>query len=182
MIWPKSPIKLKLKATTSCEWPAAINDKLSPIQDTNIFPVNRHSGTSCKWQPLVCNHGPFFVLYDDFRSLHCYYPPADDHLRYGLIPMLAVYRAVIRDLTKLRWRWQGERYKSNRFNEQNNNSAQASHFLYISLLSLHSYDVKWPNFKFTWEQERQDNKFYLLCLNSGAAPSLQLQPKFPSFK
>ena len=35
---------------------------------------------------------------------------------------------VIRDLTKLRRRRQGERQKSNRFNEQNNNSARASRF------------------------------------------------------
>ena len=55
-------------------------------------------------------------------------------------------------------------------------------FLYISLLSLHNYDVKWPNFKLTWERERQGDKFYHLRLNSDAAPSLQLQPKFPSFK
>ena len=55
-------------------------------------------------------------------------------------------------------------------------------FLYISLLSLHNYDVKWPNFKFTWQQERQDDKFCHLCLNSGAVPSRQLQTKFPSFK
>ena len=39
-------------------------------------------------------------------------------------------------------------------------------FLYISLPSLHNYDVKWPNFKFTWERERQGDKFYHLCLNS----------------
>ena len=32
------------------------------------------------------------------------------------------------DLTKLRQRRQGERQKSNRFNEQNNNSARASRF------------------------------------------------------
>ena len=32
------------------------------------------------------------------------------------------------DLTKLRRRRQGERKKSNRFNEQNNNSARASRF------------------------------------------------------
>ena len=56
-------------------------------------------------------------------------------------------------------------------NEQNN----------ISLLSLDNYDLKWSNFKFTWERKRQDDKFYDLCLNSGAVPSLQLQPKFPSF-
>ena len=55
-------------------------------------------------------------------------------------------------------------------------------FLYISLLSLHNHDVKWPNFRFTWEQERRGDKFCHLCLNPGAVPSLQLQPKFPSFK
>ena len=56
-------------------------------------------------------------------------------------------------------------------------------FLYVSLQSLHNYDVKWPNFKFTWERERQGDKFYHLCLNSGAVdPSLQLQTKFSSFK
>ena len=53
--------------------------------------------------------------------------------------------------------------------------------LYISLRSLHNYDVKWPNFKFTWEREQQGDKFYHLCQNSGAVPSLQVQPKLPSF-
>ena len=48
---------------------------------------------------------------------------------------------VNRDLTNLRRRLQGERQKSNRFNEQNSNSARAL-LLYISLLSLHNYDVK----------------------------------------
>ena len=55
-------------------------------------------------------------------------------------------------------------------------------FLYISLLSQHNYDVKWPNFKFIWKRERQGDKLYHLSLNLGAVPSLQLQPKFPSFK
>ena len=55
-------------------------------------------------------------------------------------------------------------------------------FLYISLPSLHNYDVKWPNFKFTWERERQGDKFYHLCPNLSAFPSLQLKPKSPSFK
>ena len=54
-------------------------------------------------------------------------------------------------------------------------------FLYISLLSLHNYDLKWPNFKFTWERERQGDEFYHFCLNSGAVSSLQFQPKFSSF-
>ena len=63
------------------------------------------------------------------------------------------------------------------------NSAHLHHaFLYISLLSLHNYDVKLPNFKFTRERERQGDKFYHLCLNSSAVPSLQPPSKFPSFK
>ena len=53
-------------------------------------------------------------------------------------------------------------------------------FLHISLQSLYNYDMKWPNFKFTWERERQGDKFYHLCQNLGAVPSLQLQTKFPS--
>ena len=41
----------------------------------------------------------------------------------------------------------------------------------------------WPNFKFTWERERQGDKFYYVGLNLGAVPTLQLQlKKIPSFK
>ena len=67
-------------------------------------------------------------------------------------------------------------------NEQNNNVACVACFLYISLSSLHNDGMKWPNFKFSWERERQGDKFHHLCLNSGAFPSLQLQPKFSSSK
>ena len=52
----------------------------------------------------------------------------------------------------------------------------------FSLPSLHNYDMKWPNFKFTWEREQQADKFYYFCLNLGAVPYLHLQPKFSSFK
>ena len=48
-------------------------------------------------------------------------------------------------------------------------------FLYISLPCLHNKDVKWPSFKFTWERERQGDKFYHVCQNSGAVAS-----RFPS--
>ena len=87
-----------------------------------------------------------------------------------------------RNLTKLRRqrRQQPEHQKNIRFNEQNKNSARAPRFLYISLQSLYNYDMKWPNFKFTWEWERQGDKFYHLCKNLGAVPSLQLQTKFHS--
>ena len=74
----------------------------------------------------------------------------------------------------------GERQKSNR---RKTTTLHVHHaFLYISLLSLHNYDVNWPNFKITWEWERLGDKFYHLCLISGLVPSLQLPPKFPSYK
>ena len=79
-----------------------------------------------------------------------------------------------KDLTKLRRRRQQERQKSNWFNEQNDNSARAARFFVHFLPSLHNEDVKWPNFKFTWERKLQGDKFYHLCQNSGAVPSLQL--------
>ena len=43
-------------------------------------------------------------------------------------------------------------------------------FLYISLQSRNNYDVKWRNFRVFWGRKRQGDKFYHLCLNSGAAP------------
>ena len=91
---------------------------------------------------------------------------------------------VNRDLTKLLQRRQGERQKSNRFNEQNSNSARALRFFvhFFTVPAQLRRKIKWPNFKFTWERERRGDEFYHLCLNSGAVPSLQLQPKFPSSK
>ena len=86
------------------------------------------------------------------------------------------------DLTKLRRRRQGEAKKAICLMSKTTTVHVHHAFLYISSLSLRNYDVKWPNFKFTWHRERQGDKFYHLCLNSGAVPSLQLQPKFPSFK
>ena len=91
-------------------------------------------------------------------------------------------REVSRDLTKPRPRRQRERPKT--IGLMNKTTILHVHhaFFYISLLSLHNYDVKLPNIKFTWERERQGDKFYHLCPNLSAFSSLQLQPKFPSFK
>ena len=55
-------------------------------------------------------------------------------------------------------------------------------FLYISLPSLHNYDVKWSKFELTRDWEWQGDKFYYLFLNSDAGPSLQFQHKFHIFK
>ena len=75
--------------------------------------------------------------------------------------------SVNRDLTKPRRRRQRERKKTiglmSKTREQLCTSITL--FLYISLPSLHNYDVKWPNFKFTWEREWQGDKFYHLCPN-----------------
>ena len=89
---------------------------------------------------------------------------------------------IIMDLTKLRRR-RTENVKKTIGLMSKTTTLHVHHaFLYISLLSLHNNDVTWPHFKFTWERERRGDKFYHLCLNLGAAPTLQLQPKFPSFK
>ena len=61
----------------------------------------------------------------------------------------------IRDLTKPRRRWQQERQKTIGLMSKTTTLHVHHAFLYISLLSLHNYDVKWPNFNFTWERERK---------------------------
>ena len=58
--------------------------------------------------------------------------------------------------------YNGKCTKSNRLNGQNNNFARAICFLYISLLSLHDYDVKLPNFTFCGGR---DEKIFFLFLN-----------------
>ena len=37
-------------------------------------------------------------------------------------------------------------------------------------------------FEVFWGRERQGDKFYYLCLNWGAVPSIQFQQEFSSFK
>ena len=91
-------------------------------------------------------------------------------------------REAIRDLTKPRRRRQRERQKTTGLMSKTTTLHAHHAYLYTSLPSLHNYDVKWPNFKFTWERERQGDKFYHLRPNLSALPSLRLQPKFPSFK
>ena len=47
---------------------------------------------------------------------------------------------------------------------QNNDSAHASRFLYIFLLSLHDYDVKLPNFTFFRGREHKTMTFFKLLM------------------
>ena len=86
-----------------------------------------------------------------------------------------------RDLTKLRQRRQQQSQKAIGLVSKTTALHVHQAFWYISFPSLHHYYVKWPKFKFFLGRERQGDKFYHLCLNSGAAPSLQLQHKFPFF-
>ena len=87
-----------------------------------------------------------------------------------------------RDLTKPRRRRQRERQKTTGLMSKTTALRVHHAFLYISLPSLHNYDVKCLNyFKFTWERKRQGDKFYHLCPNLSVFPSLQLRPKSPSF-
>ena len=52
-------------------------------------------------------------------------------------------------------------------------------FFYISLPSLHNYDVKCPNFELTWERERQGDTFYSLSLSLGRGPLSSVPTKLP---
>jgi len=60
--------------------------------------------------------------------------------------------------------------KSNKFNldKQNNNFARASRFFYISLPSLHDFNVKLPNFTFCRGREQKTITFFFLFLNFDA--------------
>ena len=61
---------------------------------------------------------------------------------------------------------------------QNNNFARASRFYvhFFSLLSLHDYDVKLPNFTFFEGREHRTTTFYLFSWTS-----IQPQKKLPTF-
>ena len=106
-----------------------------------------------------CSVGLVFIPF-----LHGYY--AHPYNVPGVsFPLLA------RELTKPRRRRQRERQTLIGLMSKTTTLHVHHAFLYISLPSLHNYDVKWPNFKFTWERERQGDKFYHLCPNLSAFPS-----------
>ena len=131
--------------------------------------------------PVMC-----MVTYCDNSQLNCcsfaiHHPPWLAWVLNGQIGRI-LPQGNYDEITKLRQSWQRKLKKTKRLNKQNNNSARVSRFSVHFLAVPSNYDVKWPNFKFTWERERQGDKFYHLCLNSDTVPSLQLQPNFPSFK
>ena len=59
--------------------------------------------------------------------------------------------------------------KAIRLDKQNNKTLHVQNaFLYISLPSLHDYNVKMPNFTFCEGREQKDNNFLFLFLNFDA--------------
>ena len=80
-----------------------------------------------------------------------------------------------------RWRQRGQQ-KSNRFSLANSSSARASRFfLYISLPSLHDYDVKIPNFMFYGGREHKTTTFFFFSWTSIQFFRIHLQRKLPTF-
>ena len=84
-------------------------------------------------------------------------------------PLSGRYQYYTGDLSKLRWRRQRERLKSNRFYEQNKNSARASRFFvhFFAVPAQIRRDItkfcQWVDLR-TWERERQGDKFHSLSL------------------
>ena len=136
---------------------------------------------------------PNFILIYNIRGIFCIASPCDVTYSFnflstnqdwdqprpqGQLSPAWAYLAIIGDLTKLlRQRYSNRNVeKSDRFSEQDKPLHLHHAFLYISLPLPHNHA------KFTWERQQQGNKFYHVFLNAGAVPSLQLPPKFPTFK
>ena len=91
------------------------------------------------------------------------------------------YVVYSRNLTKPRRRRQRERQKTIGL-MSNTTTLHVYHaFWYISLPSLHNYDVKWPNSQFTWERERQGDKLYHLLSELERVPRSSAPAKIPFF-
>ena len=65
--------------------------------------------------------------------------------------------------------------------KQNNNFARAARFLYISLPSLHDYNVKVPNFRFCRGREHKTTTFVFFSWTLRQSFRIQLQNILPSF-
>ena len=65
--------------------------------------------------------------------------------------------------------------------KQNNNFARASRFFVHSLLSLHDYNVKRPNFTFCRGREQKTTTFFFFYWTLMQSFRIQLQKKLPTF-
>ena len=85
-------------------------------------------------------------------------------------------------LKQRRRRRQRERQKSNRFRISKTTTLHVHQaFLYISLPSLHDYDVEMPNFTFCGEREHKTTTLFFFCRTLIQSFRIQLQKKLPTF-
>ena len=87
-----------------------------------------------------------------------------------------------RDLTKPRRRRQRERQKTIGLMSKTTTLHVHHAFLYISFLQCTTTTGNDQILSLLGNGNGKGDKFYHLCPNLSALPSLQLQPKFPSFK
>ena len=81
-----------------------------------------------------------------------------------LEPLLGTRRTAIRELKQRRRRRQRKLQKSNMFWIRKTTTLHVHHsFLYISLPSLHDYDVKRPNLTFCVQRELKVATFIIFC-------------------
>ena len=74
------------------------------------------------------------------------------------------------------------RQKATELDTQNNNFARAFHeFLYMSLPTLHDYDVKMSNFLFCGELEHKAMTFFFFSWSSIQFFKIQLRKNSPAF-
>ena len=95
-------------------------------------------------------------------------------------------RSRVMDISELKQRWrrrrqqrEGEKSKRFRFAKQQL-CACITLFLYISLPTLHDYNVKVPNFSFRWGREQQTTLF-LFSRTLIQSSRIQLQKNLPTF-
>ena len=91
--------------------------------------------------------------------------------------------SISTELKQRQWRRQQQRQKSSRFKTGKTITLNVDHvfFLYISLPSLHDYDLKVPNFTFYGEREHKIITFFFFSSTSIQTFKLQRQKKSPTF-
>ena len=96
------------------------------------------------------------------------------------LPSFTFYRGN-GELKQRRRRQQRERQENNKFDKQHSNFAHASRFLYISLPSLHDYEVKAPNFTFCGGGEQKATTSFFFSCTSKQSFRIQRQKNLPTF-
>ena len=77
-----------------------------------------------------------------------------------VLPVRLICFGYIRELKQRRRRRRRQRQRQRERQKKNNNFIKHHAFLYISLPSLHDYDVKLPHFKFFGGREHKTSTFF----------------------